>query len=176
MRTTPQRGFSRVSWGISWRSAGSIRGATRQSFAAPPGPVASPCSAMPPNHGLRLDKQQRRTPVGPRPCEQRPETPIPSAEPGPRAAPPVDGELLPQGEVLEEEGRPRPERPPEAAEKQHDIKHRRHSTRFSGFRRDLTGAWIGAVQVHNQIVPPFVLARPPQPAAASSEQREKGAC
>jgi hypothetical protein len=96
---------------------------TRPSFAAPPGPVSSPRGAMPGNHSLWLDEQQRRTPVGPRSGEQRPETPIPSTEPGSRAAPLVNGELLPQGEVLEEESRPRTERPPEAAEQQRDIKH-----------------------------------------------------
>src|SRR6266545_1953825 len=119
-------------------------GATRQSFAALPGPVPPPRGAMPPNHGLWLDEQQRRTPVGPHSCEQRPETPIPSAEPGACAAPLVDRELLPQGEVLEEQGRPRPERASEAANQQRDIKHQRRSTKvtLSSAAPELTGAWI----------------------------------
>jgi hypothetical protein len=65
--------------------------------------------------------------------EQRPEASIAYAEPGSRAAPLVDGELLPQGEVFEEEGRPRPERASEATEQQRDISMRR-STESSEFR------------------------------------------
>ena len=80
---------------------------------------------MPTDDGVRLHEHERRTPVGPRSREQGPEPPIANAEPRPRTAPLVDGELLPQGEVFEDEGRLRPEGPSEATEEQSEIEHGR---------------------------------------------------
>ena len=68
------------------------------------GPVPREAAAMPgEDRGGRSDDHQGRFPVRPCPSQSEPEQPIGPAHGGLRAGAPVNGQLLPQRQVLEEQ-------------------------------------------------------------------------
>ncbi len=78
--------------------------------------VAEP-TTLPGDHGARLDEDENISPARPGPGEPRPEEAISDVGPGSPVAPPVDGELVAQGEYLELEGGPRAEASANGSEK-----------------------------------------------------------
>ena len=90
---SPDQGFD---LGIDRRAAAGGPGGER-------GPVLAEATPLPPQDGVGSDDHERPPPVGPHSGQRDPEKPISSAQWGPAHRSLVDGELLPQGHVLEGE-------------------------------------------------------------------------
>ncbi len=72
---------------------------------------------MPAEDGLRPDDDEGRAPPVPDPCQAHPECPLGMTQPGSYNLAAEDGELLPEGEILQSQLRTVPE---EGAEEQED--------------------------------------------------------
>src|SRR5260370_1445052 len=79
------------------------RGAAPGGAAGEPGPVVAETSPLPAQDGVRGDDYQSLPPASPQPGQRDPKEPVAPAQPRPVRRSLVDGQLLPQGEVLEGE-------------------------------------------------------------------------
>jgi hypothetical protein len=79
------------------------RRATYDGAAGAPDPVVAEPSPLPAQDGVRGDDDQRLLPASPQPGQRDPKEPVAAAQPRPGHRPPVNGERLAQGEVLEGE-------------------------------------------------------------------------
>src|SRR5258708_20017273 len=78
----------------------------RAAHRGPPGdlgPVVAETSPLPAQDGVRGDDYQSLPPASPQPGQRDPKEPVAPAQPRPVRRSLVDGQLLPQGEVLEGE-------------------------------------------------------------------------
>ncbi len=78
----------------------------RAAHRGPPGdlgPVLAETSPLPAQDGVRGDDYQSLPPASPQPGQRDPKEPVAPAQPRPVRRSLVDGQLLPQGEVLEGE-------------------------------------------------------------------------
>ncbi len=92
-----------------------------------PAPVGAPSRSMPPHDGVGLDDHECASSAGPTASEQRPESAVVKTERGSTTAPRVDGELMPQCQVLEDEISAGADRSEECCNKQTKVEHRRAS-------------------------------------------------
>ena len=79
------------------------RRAAHDGAAGAPGPVVAEPSPLPAQDGVRGDDDQRLLPASPQPGQRDPKEPVATAQPRSGHRPPVHGELLAQGEILEGE-------------------------------------------------------------------------
>ena len=82
------------------RVAACLAGASR-----PPTPMRLSTDAMPADDGIRLDDDERATPIRKPAASQNPESTVHLANPGTRLAPLENDELLPQTQVLSHQSR-----------------------------------------------------------------------
>jgi hypothetical protein len=69
-----------------------------------PSPIEAETRAMPTDHGLGLDQDERLVPGPPDPRQQHPESAVTRLQPRLLDGSSQDPDLVPQGEVLQDEG------------------------------------------------------------------------